>query len=98
MLLTPSLHPFHMRRPAKIVAVLRLLLPSALRLRLARFAAWLLGAEALPLPCVLRRNEELLAAPALTLKRQRGHLQPYPPPALRPAPPKEKQSVEKVRK
>jgi hypothetical protein len=50
MLGTPGTHPEHVRRSAKVVAVLRLGQPAALTGGLARLAALGLGAVALMAP------------------------------------------------
>jgi hypothetical protein len=57
MLGTPGTHPQHVRRSAKVVAVLRLGQPAALTGGLARLAALGLGAVALMAPIAPIRVE-----------------------------------------
>src|SRR4051794_15674047 len=75
MLRSPAPPSFDLLGTAKVVAVLRLLAPLALRARLARLPASLLGAKNLSRSSKLRGKEELVATGTLT-KTTRGRHRP----------------------
>src|SRR5215203_6131533 len=83
MFLPPPPHSFHLLRTAKVVAVLRLLPPAALRVSLARLPARRLRAKMLSGPGELRGNEELAATGTLARRAQRRHHPTLPVPPLR---------------